>query len=100
MASLTSININLNKIPKEKIYEGKKGKYIQVTVVQNNEIDQYNYNSSIYVSQSQEERESKADKVYIGNGNVVWTDNKVVEPNTNKITEPNTKSKEDNNLPF
>ena len=35
MASLTSININLNKIPKEKIYEGKKGKYIQVTVVQN-----------------------------------------------------------------
>ena len=24
MASLTSININLNKIPKEKIYEGKR----------------------------------------------------------------------------
>ena len=36
MASLTGNNINLNKIPKEKIYEGKKGKVHQVTVVQNN----------------------------------------------------------------
>tara|TARA_B100001057_G_scaffold436072_1_gene466860 strand:+ start:4046 stop:4324 length:279 start_codon:yes stop_codon:yes gene_type:complete len=92
MASLTSININLNKIPKEKIYEGEKGKYIQVTIVQNNEVDQYGYNASIYASQSKEDREKKEKKVYLGNGNVVWTDDQIVQANK--------KTKEDNNLPF
>ena len=41
MASIISGNINLSKIDKSKIYEGKKGKYYPVTVVINNEVGEY-----------------------------------------------------------
>ena len=41
MASIISGNINLSKINKDKIYEGKKGKYYPVTVVINNEVGEY-----------------------------------------------------------
>tara|TARA_R110000787_G_scaffold49357_2_gene118463 strand:+ start:1444 stop:1737 length:294 start_codon:yes stop_codon:yes gene_type:complete len=80
MASLSSVNINVSKIPKEKLYEGKTGKFLQLTFVQNNDVDNYGNNVSVYVSQSKEEREEKKPKVYLGNGKVVWGDGKNVEP--------------------
>ena len=76
MASLSSVNINVSKIPKEKLYEGKTGKFLQLTFVQNNDVDNYGNNVSVYVSQSKEEREEKKPKVYLGNGKVVWVDGK------------------------
>ena len=41
MASIISGNIDLTKIDKSKIYEGKKGKYYPITVVLNNEPGKY-----------------------------------------------------------
>tara|TARA_R110001592_G_scaffold13442_3_gene61643 strand:- start:95 stop:379 length:285 start_codon:yes stop_codon:yes gene_type:complete len=91
MASLSSANINVSIIPKEKLYKGKKGQYIQLTFVQNNELDQYGNNVSVYVSQSEEERKEKKNKIYLGNGKVVWTDGQNVEPAPK--TEPSPKKK-------
>ena len=94
MASISSANINVSKIPKEKLYEGQTGKFLQLTFVQNNEIDKYGNNVTIYVSQSEEERKEKKDKIYLGNGKVVWSDGQNVEPAPK--TEPSSKKK----LPF
>ena len=73
MASIIKANINLNEIPKDKIYKGKKGSYLPITVTINDEVDNYGNQGPVVVEQSKEEREAKAPKVYLGNVKVVWT---------------------------
>ena len=82
MASIIKTSINLNNIPKDKIIEGKKGKYLPITITINDELDQFGNNSPVVVAQSKEEREAKVAKVYLGNVQVVWTngDNVAVAP--------------------
>ena len=59
MAGILKGNLDVTKIPKDKIYNGKKGKYIPVVVAINNEVDQFGNNGSVTVDQSKEEREAK-----------------------------------------
>ena len=66
-------NIDLNKIPKDKIYQGKKGKYLPITITINDELGNYGDSGPIIVEQTKEEREAKVDKVYLGNVKIVWT---------------------------
>ena len=73
MASIIKASIDLNKIPKDKIYKGKKGSYLPITITINDELGNYGDNGPIIVEQSKEEREAKVDKVYLGNVKVVWT---------------------------
>jgi hypothetical protein len=73
MASIIKASINLNEIPKHKIIDGKKGKYLPITITLNDEVDQFGNQGPIMVEQSKEERDSKAAKVYLGNVKVVWT---------------------------
>lgn len=73
MASIIKASINLNEIPKNKIIDGKKGKYLPITITINDETDQFGNQGPITVEQSKEERDSKAAKVYLGNVKVVWT---------------------------
>lgn len=73
MASIINFSINLNKIPKGKIIEGKKGKYLPLTLTVNDEVDPYGNQGPVVVAQSKEEREAKAEKVYLGNATVIWT---------------------------
>tara|TARA_R110002012_G_scaffold85883_7_gene213977 strand:+ start:4738 stop:5061 length:324 start_codon:yes stop_codon:yes gene_type:complete len=80
MASIIKTSINLNKIPKDKIIEGKKGKYLPITITLNDELDQFGNNGPIIVSQTKEERETKTEKVYLGNVQVVWTNDQNVNP--------------------
>ena len=79
MASIIKASINLNEIPKHKIIDGKKGKYLPITITINDEVDQFGNQGPIMVEQSKEERESKAAKVYLGNVKVVWTNGTNVE---------------------
>jgi hypothetical protein len=74
MASILKCSINLNEIPRNKIIEGKKGKYIPITITLNNDPDQFGNQGPMIVEQSKEEREAKVPKVYLGNVKVVWTD--------------------------
>jgi hypothetical protein len=41
MASIIKASINLNEIPKDKIFIGKKGKYLPITITLNNDVDQF-----------------------------------------------------------
>ena len=79
MASIIKFSIDLNKIPKDKIIEGKKGMYLPMTVTINNEVDQYGNQGPVVVEQSKDEREAEVPKTYLGNAKVVWTDGKNVE---------------------
>ena len=73
MASIINGSINLDKIDKSKIIVGKKGKYLPVTITINDEVDPYGNQGPIMIEQSKEEREAKAEKTYLGNVKVVWT---------------------------
>jgi len=73
MASILKANLNLAAIPKDKIYKGKKGSYLPITITINDELGNYGDNGPIIVEQTKEEREAKADKTYLGNVKVVWT---------------------------
>ena len=79
MASIISANIDLTKIEKAKIYEGKKGKYYPITIVLNDELGQYGDSGYIQTEQTKEERDAKSQKSYLGNVKVVWTNGSNVE---------------------
>ena len=74
MGAIINFSINLDKIDKSKVVKGKKGTYYNLTVSLNNQTDPYGNNASIFESQSKEERDAKADRNYLGNGKVAWTD--------------------------
>ena len=80
MASIIKTSINLNEIPKDKIYVGKKGKYLPITITINDELDQFGNQGPVVVEQTKEERDAKAPKTYLGNVKVVWTNGTNVEP--------------------
>ena len=80
MASIIKTSINLEAIPKDKIYVGKKGKYLPVTITLNDELDQFGNQGPVVVEQTKEERDAKAPKTYLGNVKVVWTNGTNVEP--------------------
>lgn len=73
MASIINASINLNNIDKSKIIDGKKGKYLPISITINDEPDQFGNQGPITIAQSKEEREAKSAKTYLGNVKVVWT---------------------------
>ena len=79
MASIIKASINLNNIPKDRIYEGKKGKYLPITITLNDELDQFGNQGPVVVEQTKEERDAKAAKTYLGNVKVVWSNGQNVD---------------------
>ena len=73
MAGIVKGSINLTNVPKDKIINGKKGKYLPVSITINDEEDQFGNFGPIIVDQTKEEREAKVAKTYLGNVRVVWT---------------------------
>ena len=104
MASIIKTSINLNEIPKDKIYHGKKGKYLPVTITLNDELDQFGNQDPVIVEQTKEEREAKVQKVYLDNVKVVWTNGTNVEtaPRDNQSAPAAQPKKEEvvDDLPF
>ena len=80
MASIIKTSINLNNIPKDRIINGKKGKYLPLTITLNDDLDQFGNQGPVCVDQTKEERDAKAAKTYLGNVKVVWTNGENVEP--------------------
>ena len=80
MAIILNTSINLSDIPKDKIIDGKKGKYLPITITVNNEKDKFGNDGPVTVSQSSEERQNKEAKTYLGNVKVIWTDGVVPQP--------------------
>ena len=100
MASIIKASIDVNKIPKDKIFVGKKGKYLPITITINDEVDQFGNQGPVVVEQTKEERDAKAPKTYLGNVKVVWSNGNNVDPapRDNSPAAPAPKVEED--LPF
>lgn len=102
MSAIITYSLRVDKLPKEKFIAGKDGAvYVNLTMTVNDET-RYGNNTSIYVSQTQEEREAKKPKTYIGNGKVVWNNGTIVnaerEEQSNQIEQEATTESAD--LPF
>ena len=69
---IISASINLDKIDKSKVIQGKKGNYANIVITVNDELDNYGNQGPIYMQQSKEERDAKQPKEYLGNLKVVW----------------------------
>ena len=79
MGAIINYSLRVDKLPKEKFIAGKDGAvYVNLTMSVNDET-RYENNASIMISQTPEEREAKKPRTYIGNGQVVWTDGKIVK---------------------
>ena len=103
MASIIKASINLNEIPKEKIYVGKKGKYLPITITLNDEVDQFGNQGPVIVEQTKEERAAKVAKTYLGNVKVVWTngDNVATAPRDDQQqAAPSAAQTVEDDLPF
>jgi len=102
MASIIATSIDLTKIPKDKIIEGKKGKYLPITVTINDEVDQFGNQGPVVVQQSKEERDAKTEKIYLGNVKIVWTngDNVSVAPRDNAPAAMPAQPQPADDLPF
>jgi len=103
MAGIINTSINLSVIPKDKIIEGKKGKYLPITITINNDVDAYGNHGPVAVAQTKEERESKEQRTFLGNAKIVWTDGEFPQPVRNdqapQQSQPQVKVEQDD-LPF
>ena len=106
MASIIATSIDLTKIPKDKIINGKKGKYLPIAITVNDEVDQFGNHGPVVVDQSKEEREAKVAKVYLGNSKVVWSNGtfpepvKLDQPVAAAAPQPQAAPKVEDDLPF
>jgi len=103
MASIIKASINLNEIPKDKIINGKKGKYLPIAITLNDEPDQFGNQGPVIVEQTKEERDAKTAKTYLGNVKVVWTNGNNVDtaPRDNMpAAAPPQAAVADDDLPF
>lgn len=89
---MIGLSIDVDKIDKSRLYKGKKGTYLKLTVALNDEEDAYGNNVSAWEEQTEEERNNKDKKNFLGNGKVFWT-------NENN-TQPVAKDSETDDLPF
>lgn len=64
---IIGLKIDVSKIDKSKLFKGKKGVYLDATLLLNDEVDQYGNNGMIVQSISKEEREAGAKGVILGN---------------------------------
>ena len=80
MASIIKANIDLTKVPKDRVFVGKKGKYLPITITINDEVDQFGNQGPVVVEQTKEERDAKTPKTYLGNVKVVWSNGANVDP--------------------
>ena len=78
MSAIINYSLRVDKLPKEKFVAGKDGAvYLNLTMSVNDET-RYGNNTSVYVSQTAEEREAKKPRNYVANGKVVWNDGNIV----------------------
>lgn len=81
---LAAVKIDVSKINKERLYEGKKGLYMDLMVQIDDEEDKFGNNVKVWESQSKEEREEKKDRNFLGNGKVVFESAKKEEESDDK----------------
>jgi hypothetical protein len=77
MSAIINGSIDIAKLPKEKFVKGKNGSVWYNFTISVNDETRYGNNVAFMDSQTKEERDAKVAKTYLGNGKVVWTDDKI-----------------------
>lgn len=75
MGLIISVSIkkeDIAKLTEDQLIKGKAATYIPLSIMVDDKNDNYGNNVSVQLSQSQEDREAKKPKTYLGNGKVVW----------------------------
>lgn len=67
MKKVISLKIDVSKIEKDRLYQGKKGTYLDAVCFYDDEKDQYGNNGMIVQSVSKEERENGVQGPILGN---------------------------------
>ena len=67
MQKLISLSIDVSKIDARRLYKGKKGNYLSLTLFLKEETDQYGNNGFIVESITKEEREAGQKGTILGN---------------------------------
>ena len=99
MSAIINYSLRVDKLPKEKFVAGKDGAvYVNLTMSVDDET-RFGNNTSIYVSQTQEEREAKKNRTYLGNGKVVWN-NGVITNVEKEVKETEKAEVSEVDLPF
>jgi len=75
MAGIITASIRVDKLPKEKFIKGKDGAVYYNFTLSINDESKFGNNVWVTDSQTKEEREAKVNKLSLGNGKVVWTNN-------------------------
>ena len=99
MSAIINASIRVDKLPKEKFIKGKDGAVYYNLTISVNDDTRYGNNVAVMDSQTKEEREAKAQRNYLGNGKVVWT-NDIIKLAEREETVTSSSSNENNDLPF
>lgn len=104
MAKLLNVSINLSKIDKSKLIEGKKGKYLNLTISVNDQKNDFDQDVSCWQGQSKEEVQNKEAKNYLGNGKVFWSSDQSADvakvPSVDQLPKAPVVEAEPDDLPF
>ncbi len=100
MGQLIAISIDVTKLDKSKLVKGKKGTYANITVSVNDEDDQFGNNTSVWESQTKEERDDKVDRNFLGNGKVVWSSQSSSDTKKTSSKKASKQDDDSDDLPF
>jgi hypothetical protein len=87
---MIQLKIDVNKIDKSRLFNGKKGTYLDATLFLNDEVDQYGNHGFIVQSVTKEERESGQRGTVLGNAKIFQKAEQSEQQNSGS----------DNDLPF
>jgi len=65
MSTILNVKINLSKAPKDRFFKGDKGTYLDFSIAERKEADQYGNTHNVYLYKKGE------DKIYIGNAKMM-----------------------------
>lgn len=98
---MINISIDLSKIDKSRIKEGKNGaKYYNLTVDKKQSPDQFGNDHTVYNTPTKEEREAKTPKSYVGSGKEFVFGNRQQNAPAANTPPPTTNSQVIDDLPF
>ena len=95
MKSIINLRVDVTKIDKGRFYQGKKGTYLDLTIVLNDEKGKYDNNGFVKQSTNKDE---KVEMPILGSAKIVWTSE--AKAKVQEQTFVSTPASEGTDLPF